>query len=91
MFTRLVVSSLLAFACTSSFAHDFSAGELQISHPWSREVPPNEATGAAYLVVHNQGATKDRLLSAQKPRATGVRLVTNSSAAVGWIPMVSSK
>jgi periplasmic copper chaperone A len=76
MFIRLFASSLLLFACSSSFAHDYSAGELQIDHPWSRELPPNAITGAAYLVVHNQGATEDRLLGAQTPRAKQTEIHT---------------
>jgi copper(I)-binding protein len=76
MLNRLFASSLLAFACSSSFAHDYSAGELQIAHPWSRELPPNAVAGAAYFVVNNQGTTEDRLLSAQTPRATKTEIHT---------------
>ncbi|MDP3847844.1 MAG: copper chaperone PCu(A)C [Pseudomonas sp.] len=76
MLIRLFGYSLLAFACSSSFAHDYSAGELQIAHPWSRALPPNAVTGAAYLDVHNQGKTVDRLLGAQTPRATKTEIHT---------------
>jgi periplasmic copper chaperone A len=76
MLNRLFATSLLVFACSSSFAHDYSAGELQIAHPWSRELPPNAATGAAYFVVHNQGTTEDRLLGAQTPRASQTEIHT---------------
>lgn len=76
MFTRLMACSFLLFACASSFAHDYSVGELQIDHPWSRELPPNAVTGAAYLVVHNQGATEDRLLGAQTSRANKTEIHT---------------
>lgn len=76
MLIRLVASALLALVCNSSFAHEYSAGELQIAHPWSRALPPNAVTGAAYLVVHNQGKTEDRLLSAQTPRATKTEIHT---------------
>jgi len=70
MLIRLLATSLLALACSSSFAHEYQVAELQIAHPWSRALPPNAAAGAAYFVVHNQGKTEDRLLGAQTPRAT---------------------
>lgn len=76
MLIRFLASSLLALACSSSFAHDYSAGALQIDHPWSRALPPNAATGAVYLGLHNQGKTADRLLSAQTPQATKTEIHT---------------
>lgn len=50
-------------------AHEYKVGELQIEHPWSREVPPVSPTAAVYFGVHNHGATADRLLSAATPAA----------------------
>lgn len=76
MLIRLLASSLLVLACSNSFAHEYTAGELHITHPWSRALPPNAATGAAYFVVHNQGKTEDRLLGAQTPRATKTEIHT---------------
>jgi len=73
---RFLACSLLAFTCGSSFAHDYSAGALQIEHPWSRALPPNAVTGAVYLGLHNQGKTADRLLSAQTPQATKTEIHT---------------
>jgi copper(I)-binding protein len=75
MFLRLLASTVLAFSC-NSFAHEYSAGELQIAHPWSRALPANAAAGAAYFVVHNQGKTADRLLSASTPRAAQTEIHT---------------
>ncbi len=76
MLIRLLASSLLVFACSNSVAHEYSAGELQIAHPWSRALPPNAVTGAAYFVVHNQGKSEDRLVGAQTPRATKAEIHT---------------
>ncbi|MGQ7959561.1 copper chaperone PCu(A)C [Pseudomonas sp. SP16.1] len=50
-------------------AHDYQAGQLQIDHPWSREMPPVAPTAAAYFVVRNQGGEADRLLGASTPVA----------------------
>ncbi|MCY1406992.1 Copper chaperone PCu(A)C [compost metagenome] len=50
-------------------AHEYTVGELQIAHPWSRELPPNAPTVAAYFVVKNTGQSADRLLSVESPIA----------------------
>lgn len=50
-------------------AHDFSVGELQIAHPWSRAMPPVAPTAAAYFTLHNRGAVDDRLLAVHSPVA----------------------
>lgn len=63
---------LLAALLTPSLfanAHDYSAGQVHIAHPWSREMPPVAPTAAAYFVVHNMGAEADRLLSVSTPHA----------------------
>ena len=50
-------------------AHEYQAGELQIAHPWSQELPPNAPTVAAYFVIHNTGKNADRLLGVDSPIA----------------------
>ncbi|MDB6141102.1 MAG: copper(I)-binding protein [Pseudomonas sp.] len=64
----LLLAALLLPACFAS-AHDYKAGELQIAHPWSMELPPNAPTVAAYFVIHNSGKSADRLLSVDSPAA----------------------
>lgn len=74
---RLIVCTFLAFAFSGScYAADYSAGELQISHPWTRELPPNSVAGATYVTVHNHGATEDRLIAAKTPRAAKAEIHT---------------
>ncbi|MBF7730744.1 copper chaperone PCu(A)C [Pseudomonas sp. N040] len=58
-------------------AHEFTAGELYIDHPWSRALPPNAPAGAAYLVIHNKGTNADTLLSASTPMADKAELHTH--------------
>jgi copper(I)-binding protein len=74
----LLKKSLLLLALLSpglcSAAHDYQVGELQIEHPWSREMPPVAPTAAAYFILHNQGAAADRLLSVASPVAGKVEL-----------------
>jgi copper(I)-binding protein len=41
-------------------AHEYTVGELQIEHPWSREVPPVSPNAAVYFGVHNHAADAER-------------------------------
>ena len=69
----IVIAALLLPACFAH-AHEYKAGELEIAHPWSQELPPNAPTVAAYFVIHNQGETPDRLLSVDTPVAAKAEL-----------------
>ena len=64
----LLLATLLGTSLLAG-AHEYSAGELHIEHPWSREMPPVAPTAAAYFVVHNKGVQADRLLAVQTPVA----------------------
>ncbi|WP_137820356.1 copper chaperone PCu(A)C [Pseudomonas sp. 2FG] len=64
----LLLSALLTCAWGAP-AHEYQAGDLRIEHPWSREMPANAPTAAAYFVVHNQGTSAERLLGADTPAA----------------------
>lgn len=64
----IVLAALLLPACFAN-AHEYKAGELEIAHPWSQELPPNAPTVAAYFVIQNTGKTSDRLLSVGSPIA----------------------
>lgn len=64
-------ASLLA---VPALAHDFTAGDLFIDHPWSRAMPPNAVTGAAYLRIENRGETPDKLLGAETAAAAYTEL-----------------
>lgn len=68
-----VLAALLLPACFAN-AHEYKAGELEIAHPWSQELPPNAPTVAAYFVIHNEGKTADRLLSVDTPIAGEAQL-----------------
>lgn len=68
LLTGLMLSPLAAQA------HEFQAGQIQIDHPWSREMPPSAPNAAAFLTLHNQGEAADRLLAASSPQAQKVEL-----------------
>lgn len=64
----IVLAALLLPACFAN-AHEYKAGELEIAHPWSQELPPNAPTVAAYFVIQNHGKAADKLLSVDSPIA----------------------
>ncbi|PKM04903.1 MAG: hypothetical protein CVV16_03180 [Gammaproteobacteria bacterium HGW-Gammaproteobacteria-6] len=67
----VLFASLMALP---ALAHEFSAGELFIDHPWSRAMPPSAQTGAAYLRIENRGDSADTLLGAETPVAAYTEL-----------------
>lgn len=71
-----IVALLLAGSCfsLSATAHDYTAGDLHIQHPWSRALPPVAPTGAAYLAIENRGEHADRLTGAYTPIADHAEL-----------------
>ena len=62
---RLACFSLAAALLFSSAAtaHEFKLGDLEIKHPWSRATLPGAKVATGYLIVKNNGATPDRLVS----------------------------
>ncbi len=73
--TLLATALLLGSAAVS--AHDYHGGDLDITHPWSRPLPPVATTGVAYLTVSNQGDAEDVLLGAESPVAEKVEIHTH--------------
>jgi copper(I)-binding protein len=69
----IVLAALLLPACFAN-AHDYKAGQLEVAHPWSMELPPNAPTVAAYFVITNKGDTADRLVSVDSPIAGSAQL-----------------
>ncbi|PMQ13791.1 Diaminopimelate epimerase [Pseudomonas sp. AD21] len=67
MLNKLIVIAALLLPACFAHAHEYKAGELEIAHPWSQELPPNAPTVAAYFVISNPGKTDDRLLSVDSP------------------------
>lgn len=58
-----LVAGVLAAGAPQAFAHDFKAGDLEIAHPWSREVPVGARVAGGYFTVTNKGAEADRLVA----------------------------
>ncbi|MDQ6433299.1 copper chaperone PCu(A)C [Mesorhizobium sp. LHD-90] len=66
----LAFSLMLIFALSRPlWAHEFKLGDLEIGHPWSREIPAGAKVAAGYMVINNHGAAADRLVSITSPIA----------------------
>lgn len=72
---------------TPAFSHGFEAGDLQISHPWSRATVPGAKVAAGYFVVKNTGAEPDRLLSLSSPIADKAEVHEMAVDAAGVMTM----
>lgn len=77
MLARIAFSSLLALSCSTSFAADYQVGDLTISDPWSRALPPNAPAGAAYFKITNHGQGQDKLIAADSDIAGKTELHTH--------------
>ncbi len=60
----MVLGALAPTPSFAVFAHDYTLGPIEIRNPWSRATPASARAGAGYMVLTNEGATADRLISA---------------------------
>ena len=72
---RTLLIAAAAIAAVPAAAHDYTAGDVAIAHPWTRAAGAN-GNGAAFMQLRNTGAQPDRLLSASTPAARTVELHT---------------
>ena len=63
----LIFSSLCLFSLPA-------AAQIAIEKPWARATAPGARVAGGYMVIRNQGAAGDRLLSASSPAAAKVEL-----------------
>lgn len=76
MLRRSLLAAVAAFAALPAAAHDYTAGDIAIAHPWSRAAGAN-ATGAGFMTLRNTGTQADRLVSASASIARAVELHTH--------------
>lgn len=62
-FRLAALAAVLVASAPALMAHDYQAGDLEIVHPWSRATPQGARVGAGYMVLRNNGAEADRLVS----------------------------
>lgn len=53
--------TLALSAVAPALAEEFKAGDITIDKAWSRATPKGADAGVGYLVIHNNGATPDKL------------------------------
>lgn len=71
---RLAAGILVLLAAMPASARDYRAGTLQIEAPWTRATAPGVTVGGGYLVLRNNGARADRLISATSDIAQRVEI-----------------
>jgi copper(I)-binding protein len=64
LFASLLSFPFLLFSAPGAWAHEFKVGALKIIHPWARATPGGAKVAAGYVVIRNEGAEPDRLVSA---------------------------
>jgi len=57
-----------------TIAHDFSVGDINIEHPWTRATPAGAKVAGGYVTIENFGSKPDRLLSATMEASKQVEL-----------------
>ena len=70
-FIAIVFAVLWPLAALPAFAQQFKAGDIMIDKAWSRATPKGAAVGVGYLVIHNHGATADKLTGGSADFAIG--------------------
>lgn len=72
-----IAAAILLAALPAVADEAVRAGELRIDGAWARATPEAARQGAAYLTVHNDGRTGDRLIGARTPAAARAELHTH--------------
>lgn len=81
-------STLFAGFAALALATPALAGDIMVMDPYARSSSMNAASGAAFMMIHNHGASDDRLVSAASPVAKKVELHTHLEDANGVMKMM---
>lgn len=76
--TTALLIACSALITTPVLAQDYSQGDLQIDHPWSRPTPPGTPMGVGYMSISNTGGSEIVLTGARTPRADRVSIHKSS-------------
>ena len=71
-FSSLAFALALALAVSAgpALAQEFKAGDIIVDKAWARATPKGAEVGAGYFVIHNNGATPERLTGGSADFAT---------------------
>ncbi len=67
--TLLLLTLALIGLASPALAHEYKAGGLVLTHPWTRATPPGAEVAAAYIKITNTGDAADRLVGVSSPAA----------------------
>ncbi|MCW5713058.1 MAG: copper chaperone PCu(A)C [Bauldia sp.] len=67
---------LLVSGAAAASAQTYQLGQIEISVPWTRAMPPAADAGGGFMTIRNTGATDDRLVGATSPVAAEVQIHT---------------
>lgn len=70
----LLAMLALGLAGCGEVQHHQRVGELEITMPWSREIPPNAPAAAGFLSIRNGGSTDDRLIAVSNEASERVEI-----------------
>ncbi len=70
----LSLASITILSSSAASAHDFSAGDIRIGHPWSRIAPAAAPVMGAYLTLTNAGPEADTLVGGSTPLAERIEI-----------------
>jgi periplasmic copper chaperone A len=85
-FKTILAASAAAFLALSQGA--MADGSISVSDPYMRASGAMASSGAAFMVIDNQGSEDDRLIAASSDVAERVELHTHQSDANGVMKMV---
>lgn len=71
------ILTLAIFAGSPATGQTPSGANIEVVGPWARATAATAKTGAAYMILRNEGGAADRLLSASSPAAGRVELHTH--------------
>lgn len=64
----------LGLAGCGEMQHHQTVGELEVTMPWSREIPPNAPVAAGFLSIRNGGEAADRLVEVRSDASERVEI-----------------
>lgn len=85
MTTLRTLATALAAA---AFALPAFAADITVEDAYARSASPMAKSGAAFMILHNAGATDDRLVSAASDAAMRVELHTHKATGDGVMQMM---
>lgn len=74
---RAITAALVGLVAVAGLATESRAEPIQIGQPWARATAPGAPTGAAFMVLNNNGSQPDLLIGAATPVADRTELHTH--------------